>query len=295
MPSVLFPLVMFLIAFNFYNGVHSTNWTMDSIFFFLSKLVWMVTAPDSLLLILLLIAWTLLWRGKNRSAKRVLGFVVGILMVVALFPVGEWILYPLEIRFPKNPVLPQKVDGVIVLSGTENAILSTKWNQVELGDATERLLTFQTLARRYPEAKLVFTGGSGSMVYQGYKGADVAKMLFEQQGMNISHVTFESESKNTYENVVFSKLLAKPVSGENWILITSAFHMPRSVGIFCQAGWPMIPYPVDHYTWPGNLFRVDLGLASHLSILSMGIKEWLGLVIYYSTGKTATLFPLSCG
>ena len=268
---------------------------MDSIFFYLSKLVWMVTTPDNLLLILLLIVLTLLWRGKNRLAKGILGFVVGILLILALFPIGEWILYPLEIRFPENPVLPQKVDGVIVLGGTENAILSTKWHQVELGDATERLLAFETLARRYPDAKLVFSGGSGSMVYQGYKGADVAKMVFEQQEMNVSHVTFESESRNTYENAVFSKALVKPVSGENWILITSAFHMPRSLGIFCRAGWPMIPYPVDHYTWPGNLFRVGLDLADHLRILSMGIKEWLGLITYYVAGKTATFFPRNCG
>ncbi len=274
--------------------VFTQNWNMDSFFFFLSKMMWMVTAPDSLLLILLLIAWTLLWRGKYRSAKRVLGFVVGILLIVALFPVGEWVLYPLEIRFPKNPVLPQKIDGIIVLGGAENADLSNKWNQVELGEAAERLLAFQTLARRYPEAKLMFTGGSGSMVYQGYKGADVAKMVFEQQGINTSHITFERESRNTYENAMFSKVLAKPVSDENWILITSAFHMPRSVGIFCRAGWPTIPYPVDHYTWPGNLFRVDLDLAGHLKTLAMGIKEWLGLVVYYVTGKTANLFPLSC-
>lgn len=270
------------------------NWSMDSIFFFLSKLLWKVTAPDSLLLILLIIAWTLLWRGKIRSAKWMLGFVVGIFLIIALFPVGEWILYPLETRFPNNPVLPQKVDGIIVLSGAEIANLSNKWNQVELNDSGERLLAFQTLARQHPEAKLVFTGGSGSMMYQEYKEADIAKMLFEQQGMDISHIKFESKSRNTYENAVFSKVLANPVSGENWILITSARHMPRSVGIFCRAGWPMIPYPVDHYSWPGNLFRVDIKLAEHIRILTMGIKEWLGLVVYYVTGKTAALFPLSC-
>lgn len=254
----------------------------------------MVTAPDSLLLILLVIVWMLLWCGKNRSAKRLLGFLVVILLIVALFPVGEWVLYPLEKRFPANPVLPQKIDGIIVLSGPENANLSSQWNQAELGDATERLFAFQALARRYPEAKLVFTGGSGSMAYQGHKGSDVAKMLFKQQGMNSSPVIFESESRNTYENAVFSKVLAKPVSGENWILITSAYHMPRSIGVFCRAGWPMIPYPVDHYTWPENLFRVDLELADHLRILGMGIKEWLGLVVYYVTGKTTALFPMSC-
>lgn len=268
---------------------------MDSIFFWLSKLAWLIIAPDSLLLLMVLIAWALLWRGKNRPAKQVLGFAAVTLLTVALFPVGEWLLYPLEIRFPVNPALPQKVDGIIVLSGAENADLSAKWNQVELGDGAERLLAFQALARRYPEAKLVFSGGNSSMVYLEHNSTDVAKLLFEQQGLNISRVTFENKARNTYENAVFSKALVNPASGENWILVTSAFHMPRSVGIFCRAGWPTIPYPVDHHTWPGNLFRVDLGLASHLDSLAIGVREWVGLVAYYATGKTTALLPLSCG
>ena len=268
---------------------------MDSIFFWLSKLAWLIIAPDSLLLILVLMAWALLWRGKNRLAKQVLGFAAVILLTVALFPVGEWLLYPLEIRFPVNPALPQKVDGIIVLGGAENAHLSAKWNQVELGDGAERLLAFQALARQYPEAKLAFTGGNSSMVYLEHRGTDVAKMQFEQQGMNVSRIIFESKARNTYENAVFSKALVKPALGENWILVTSAFHMPRSVGIFCRAGWLAIPYPVDHRTWPGNLFRVDLELAGHLDNLVIGVREWVGLVAYYATGKTTALLPLSCG
>ncbi|MDD5242362.1 MAG: YdcF family protein [Sulfuricella sp.] len=267
---------------------------MDSVFFWLSKLAWLIIAPDSLLLVLVLVTWALLWRGKNRMAKRMLGLVAIVMLIVAFFPVGEWILYPLEKQFSANPALPQRIDGIIVLSGAEDANLSTAWNQVELGDGAERLLAFQALARQYPGAKLVFTGGSGSMVNQTHKEADVAERLLKQQGLNASRVIFERESRNTFENVMLSKARVKPAVGENWILITSAFHMPRSAGIFCHAEWPVIPYPVDHRTWPGRLLRIDLNLSSHLGGMVTGIREWVGLAAYYATGKTAALLPPGC-
>lgn len=267
---------------------------MNSLFFWLSKLAWLVIAPDSLLLILVLVTWILLWRGKNRMAKRLLGVVAVAILIVALFPAGEWMLYPLEKRFPANPVLPQKIDGIIVLSGAEDAELSAAWNQVELSDGAERLLTFQALARQHPEARLVFTGGSSSMVNQARKGADVAQRLSEQMGLDVSRIVFEREARNTFENAVLSKALVKPAAGQNWILVTSAFHMPRSAGIFCQAGWPVIPYPVDHHTWPGNLLRVDLNLVGHLGGMTTAIREWIGLAAYYATGKTSALLPQGC-
>lgn len=267
---------------------------METFFFWLSKLIWLVMAPDSLLLIFLLLAWILLWRGSMRMAKRTLGFVAVVMLLVALFPVGEWLLYPLEKRFPANPTLPIKIDGIIVLGGAGNAEKSSAWNQVELGDGAERFLAAIELARKYPAAKLVFTGGSGSMVSQGRKEADVAMILFKQQGLDIARITFERNSRNTFENAVLSKAMVKPHAAENWVLVTSAFHMPRAIGIFCKAEWPVIPYPVDHQTQPDALFRIDLDLASHLGNLTVGVREWVGLIAYYATGKTTALLPQAC-
>jgi uncharacterized SAM-binding protein YcdF (DUF218 family) len=268
---------------------------VESIFFWTSKLVWAVITPDSLLLFLLLISWFLLWRGAYGSAKALLGFVIIVFMVVALFPVGEWLLYPLEVRFPSNPKLPERIDGIIVLSGAENAVLSSLWHQEELDESAERDIVFLELARQYPNAKLVFTGGSGSMIYQDYKAADVARKLFDKLGLDLSRVTFERNSRNTYENVVLSKELIGPKPGEKWILITSARHMPRAVGIFCKVGWSVIPYPVDHRIMPGKLFRIDVNLSGHLQDLTIGVKEWVGLVAYYLSGKTTALIPDRCG
>jgi uncharacterized SAM-binding protein YcdF (DUF218 family) len=265
---------------------------MDSVFFWISKLVWLVLSPDSLLLILLIVAWVLAWRGSYRWAKRLLGLVVVALIVIALLPVGEWVFYPLENRFPTNPKLPDHVDGIIVLGGSENAVRTALWNQVEVGDCAERDLAFLMLARRYPDARLVFSGGSGSMVDQKHTGAEVMKRLCEEQGLDPARVTFEGKSRNTFENVAFSKALVQPSPGETWILVTTAWHMPRSVGIFRKAGWPILPYPVDHWTTPGHLLRIDLDLAGHLRDLTVGVKEWIGLVAYYITGKTTALFPI---
>lgn len=267
---------------------------MDTLFFYISKLIWLLVSPDSLLLVLFILSLVLLYIGKQKLAKLILSTASGLLIIIAFFPVGEWLLYPLESRFQTNPVLPKKIDGIIVLSGAENAELSHIWNQVELNAAVERDLSFIALANKYPSAKLIFTGGTGSITKQEYKGADVAKQLFEQLNFDTTKIIFERKSRNTYENIIYSKDIVKPVKNKKWVLITTGWHMPRSVGIFCKAEWSVIPYPVDHQSYKDNLFRIDFDLANNLDTLKTGIKEWLGLFAYYLSGKTTSLFPNQC-
>ena len=267
---------------------------MDNIFFYTSKLIWLLVSPDSLLLILILLSLILLYLGKNKPGIYLLSVTSALFIIVAFFPVGEWLLHPLESRFQTNPTLPEQVDGIVVLSGAENAELSYLWHQNEFNAAIERDLAFIELAKKHPEAKLIFTGGTGSLINQKFKGADVAQKLFQQLSSNYEKIIFERESRNTYENVIFSKKLAGPIKNENWILITTSWHMPRSVGIFCKADWPVIPYPVDHQTKKGNLFRIDFDLVTNLDVLKTGIKEWIGLIAYYFSGKTTSSFPEGC-
>ena len=268
---------------------------MATLFFWMSKCAWLVLSPDSLLLILLIAVWGLLWRGKHKRAKRWLGWVMMVILVIALFPVDEWVMYPLEKRFPTNPKLPDQVAGIIVLGGAEDPVRSGYWDQAEMGESTERILTFMALAKRFPQAKLIYSGGSGSLVNQGYSGSTTVQRLFQEQGMNLSRVTLERHARNTFENARNSKALAAPDPNETWILITSAWHMPRAVGVFHQVHWKVIPYPVDHWTNPGHLFRLDLDFAGHLNKLTIGTKEWVGLLAYFVTRKTSTLFPSTLG
>ncbi|NOQ35857.1 MAG: YdcF family protein [Methylococcaceae bacterium] len=261
---------------------------MGSFFFWLSKLIWFAIAPDNLLVLLVCISLILLYFKAYKAALILQSFIAIVMLLIAFIPIGEWLLYPLESRFMTNPQLPEKVDGIVVLSGGENAKESALWNQVEMNKGAERDLAFLYLARRYPCAKLVFTGGSGKLIDQQYKEADVARRLFKEQGLDVSRVTFETKARNTYENGVFSYALIKPKATENWVLITTAWHMPRAMGVLKKLNWNMIAYPVDHRTQKGHLFRVDLNFSHNLGLLTMAVKEWLGLTVYYVTGKTAT-------
>lgn len=267
---------------------------MDTAFFWLSKLVWSVIAPESVLFLLVVVSWVLLLRGKAKWGKRLLGIASVAMLVLACLPVGEWMIYPLEDRFPANPALPDRIDGIIVLGGAEDAPRSAAWEQVEVNDSAERFLASAMLAKLHPEAKLLFTSGSGDPLDQLHKGSTVARQLYEQQGIDMSRVLLESESRNTAENVALSKALVKPKPGEIWVLVTSAFHMPRSIGIFCKAGWPVVAYPVDHRTLRGHLLRADAGVIGNLNYLTIAIREWVGLAAYYATGKTSALFPAGC-
>jgi uncharacterized SAM-binding protein YcdF (DUF218 family) len=208
-------------------------------------------------------------------------------LAVAILPVPDWTLGPLENRFPPPRALPAHIDGIIALGGAIDAELTAKHGMPSLNEHAERMTSFVALARRYPEAKLVFSAGSAS-VFPGHPAeAEGARLLFEELGLDPARVIFESKSRNTYENVIFSKALAQPHPSETWILVTSASHMPRSVGIFRAAGWPVIPWPVAYKT--GEPFEVSL--AGHFVHLDLAFHEWVGLLAYWLLGRTNALFP----
>jgi len=124
------------------------------------------------------------------------------------------------------------------------------------------------------------------MHQQDFKAADVAKRMFKEQEIDVSKMIFERKSRNTWENALLSKELVKPQVDENWVLITTGWHMPRSMGVFCKVGWSVTPYPVDFSTQPDNLFRVSWGFADNLSGLVTAVKEWIGIVSYKVMGRS---------
>ena len=262
---------------------------MDTLFFWLSKLIWLVISPDMLMVFLAAAGLILLYAGAIKKAGILFTCLVLFMGAVTILPLGQWVLSPLENRFPVNPQLPENVTGIIMLGGAENAYKSRLWGQPELKGAAERYLGFTSLAKQYPDAVHLFTGGSGNFARPDDKDAHVAGLVFNVLGLD--SVVFEDMSRNTYENGKFSKALAKPNPGEHWVLVTTSYHMPRAVGVFEKLGWKVIPYPVDHYTYPGEKLGVTLNFAGNLNLLTTGVREWVGLCAYYITGKTSALFP----
>lgn len=264
---------------------------MDLIFFYASKILWLIFSPDIILVLLLITALMLLSFKAYKKAKSILSITIILILIITFIPLGDWLLYPLETRFPTRQTLSEPIDGIIVLAGSEKIHPSILWHQVELNDSAERYFAFIHLIKQYPTAKHLFTGGTGSLRLQKYKSTQVARQLFTQQGIDTRHIMFESESKNTYENAVFSFNMVKPQPKERWVLITSASHMARSVGVFNKTGWQVIPYPVDHNVHKKTLCRFTINFAGNLNWLKHALREWVGLGAYYLTGKTDQLFP----
>ncbi|WP_246669016.1 YdcF family protein [Ancylobacter sp. TS-1] len=261
------------------------------LFFVASKLVWMVAVPSTFLALLaacgLLLA--LRWRRVG-GCLAVLG--VGGLLLVGLGPFGRVLLLALEDRFPAYVDDGGRVDGVIVLGGAELPAITAARGQPSFQESAERILAMGELGRRYPQARLVFAGGSSSLGTQPMQEAEVVRRALPQIGLDEGRVAFERTSRNTAENARLARALIQPKPGERWLLVTSAFHMPRAVGCFEAAGFPVIAYPVDfRTTGEAGWLRPFDSVAQGLGFFDLALREWVGLAAYYLTRWIASPFP----
>ena len=262
-------------------------------FFYLSKILWLVIAPANLLLLLLLLGAALLFTRFMRAGRRlVLASALGFL-VLGILPVGTVMMRVLEDRFPQPPANTSAPAGIIVLGGAVNQQVTRLRGPIELTEGGDRMTEGVMLARRFPDAKLVFTGGSAALLGSPYREAHAAEKLFLGLGIPQERLVLESESRNTYENAIFTREILKPKPGDVWLLVTSASHMPRSVGIFRKAGFNVTPYPVDYSTLGvASEYRTVFRNALHgLQRTEAAVREYIGLAAYWWTGKIDDLFP----
>jgi uncharacterized SAM-binding protein YcdF (DUF218 family) len=261
--------------------------------FVLSKLLWPIAAPANFLLLVLIVSTALLFTRWRRFARTVIVVVVCVLVALAVLPVGQWLLAPLEDRFARPEPLPAQVDGIIVLGGAIGTELMDTRGEVSLGGMAERFVEALALMRRYPAARVVYTGGDPTLFGLGGNPVEAlaARELFIAVGADARRIVFEPQARNTHENAVLSKQAMQPAPGEVWLLVTSAFHMPRSVGVFRRQGWDVVPYPVDYLT-NGSWWRnKGLDLGGELSAVTLAVREWVGLVSYWLLDHSAAVFP----
>jgi len=264
---------------------------METIFWILSKLLWQLASPEKVALLLLFVGVAFIWTTKQKLGRWLVSISTLMFLVFTLLPVNLFLLYPLEERFPPPLELPENINGIIVLGGSEKSVIARNRGQLSLNEAAERMVAFVALARRYPKAQLIYAGGSGALMEQNIDSNETARKLFKRLGLNMDRVRFASKSRNTVENAVNSfKLIGQKPEG-NWVLITSAYHMPRAVGIFRKIGWQIIPYPVDYQTSGKWKYDWQFGKLNNFMEFSRGLHEWVGLCVYWMTGKTSALFP----
>jgi uncharacterized SAM-binding protein YcdF (DUF218 family) len=215
-----------------------------------------------------------------------------LLVICGLSPLGNLLLYPLESRFPPWDAARGAPDGIIVLGASIEADLSAAHGTPVVRSAPDRLIVAAALAHRYPNARIVFSGGSANLISSDAREADFAGAIFESLGISKSRLIMERASRNTLENAEFSKALVAPKDGERWLLVTSAFHMPRSVGLFRKAGFEVEPYPVDWRVggWD-DIFKFSNVAVDGLGRTDLAVREWMGLIAYRATGKIKELLP----
>lgn len=258
-----------------------------------AKLFWGMFAPANLIGVLGalgLLAAILRWRA---IAVRLIGLSLLLLVCFGLLPLGQILIQPLENRFPlAAPTDIARARGIIVLAGSENPDLTENRSQPALGEAASRLLAGIELAERFPKKPLIFTGGVPNE--RGITQADVAAMVFEALGINTSRAIYEKASMNTYDSAVMTRALIKPHPKEPWILVTSAYHMPRSVAVFQAAGWTVVPYPVDYRTREHGV-DWSINVAKRLRQSDLAVHEWIGLAVYNLLDRTEDLYPVAEG
>jgi uncharacterized SAM-binding protein YcdF (DUF218 family) len=262
------------------------------VFFVLSKTIGYLAVPSNLLMALGLIGLLLLFTRFRRLASWLIVTSLVLIAVVGYSPLGRILLLPLEDRFPPWDASRGAPDGIVVLGGSISRDISEARGVVALNGSAERLTVTADLAHRYPNARIIFTGGTSSLDPSAPLEAPLAVKELAALGVAHDRITAEEQSRNTIENAVFSRLLADPKPGERWLLVTSASHMPRAIAAFRAAGFPVEAYPVDWRTRGRPDAAEPFGsLAEGLTMTDYAVHEWLGLVAHRLTGKTSELFP----
>lgn len=260
--------------------------------FYISKVFWGVMQPAMLLLILVVAGAVLLGTRYQRAGRRLV-IAAGLLLVVGgIGPLSTWMILPLEDRFPRADLSGRSVDGIVILGGAEDARVAKGRGTHALNESAERMTEAAMLALRYPAAKVLFTGGSVEILRDPTVGADAAETMLRDLGIGSDRLLLERKARNTAENAALAKQLADPKPGQRWLLITSAWHMPRAMGLFRKAGFDVEAWPTDYRTaGPGDAWMLFSSPVEGLRRLDFVVKEWLGLLVNRVTGRSDALFP----
>jgi uncharacterized SAM-binding protein YcdF (DUF218 family) len=262
------------------------------VFFILSKILGFFALPSNVPIAIGIAGLVLLCTRFRRLGSWLVVTSVALIAVAGLSPLGNALILPLEQRFPPWNPSRGAPDGIVVLGGAISLDVSAARGAVALNEAAERITVAVELARRYPNARIIFSGGNNFLLASDAVEAAIAVQEFEALGIAHERITAEEQSRNTIENAVFSRLLANPQPDERWILVTSAYHMPRAIAAFRAAGFPIEAYPVDWRTrGPVDALTPFPSLGDGLRRTDTAVREWVGLLAYRITGKTAELFP----
>ena len=258
--------------------------------FYLSKILWLILNPFNIFILinfLIIILYVLSFRRLSITI-----FVINFLflIIISILPIGNYLIYQIEKEYHSNNEIPESIDGILILGGATNVLMFREYGQISLNGSAERLVESVDIIRKHQNAKVVFSGGSAVLNRPDLGHSDVAKFFYKKMGLNTNRIIFENNSRNTFENILFSKEIIIPKKNEKWLLITSASHMKRAQLVAEKNNWNLIPYAVDFKNFKNFKFTVNLNLLLNINSFQQGLHEWLGLVSYYLMGRTSKIF-----
>lgn len=263
----------------------------------ISRVSWFFLQPSNLIVFLLIISSLgviYLNTGSKRYKLCIMTNLTTILILgtISFTNFASWIMWPLEARFSEYRHLDtqEKYSGIILLAGSERTIISTYVDQPTFSNAGERLYQTVSAAKIFPNLPIIHSGGTKRRPNE-WSENEVAKVFFIDNQIDLKRVRFDEKSYNTYSNAKESKKLFEDHENEKWLLITSAFHMPRAVGAFQKVGINIHPYPVDYRTPLKYYTFFRLSMSENFRIFDLAIHEYLGLIAYYFTGRSSSIFP----
>ena len=258
--------------------------------FYLSKIIWLILNPFNLFIFITLFSISLYFFNLRRLSLII--FLINFIFIafISFIPIGSFLIYKIEKEYHSNIKIPEIVDGILILGGATDPLLFKEYDQISLNGSAERLVESVPIIKKFDKAKVIFSGGSGIINRPDLGHSQVAKSFYKKIGIEIDQIIFEDQSRNTYENIIYSKKIANPKINENWLLITSASHMKRALLIADKHNWKLIPYAVDFKNIKNFKFIPNLKLLKNLNTFQQGSHEWLGLISYYLMGRTTKVF-----
>lgn len=257
----------------------------------MNDLLWWLLQPSGVAVLVLLLVWLLLVAGATGAGRRLLALLLLAVVAWVFLPAESWLAAPLEARHPFPEALPEEVDGVVVLGGSVDGAVSRARGQLNLNAAGERMVAAAALAQRYPQARLVLTGVEPTSLARDLVADPSPASLLFGPAFDGRDVRFVS-SRSTYEDALATVDAVQRGPGETWLLVTSAWHMPRAMATFTTLGWTPDPYPVDYLSGGGGP-RLAIGsFGERLAVLDRVGREWGALIVYRATGRIdADLWP----
>ena len=254
--------------------------------FYLSKILNLFINPLYILFFIILIQLFIIFFIQS---KKLVFFFSKLFLILFLFfgysPLSNFLLSKIEdyIQSSKFPI--QQLTGLVVLGGSfEKGSESKERNEVLLNSSAERLTKALEIYKKNPRILILFSGFSNTIKAEGWSESDMAKKFLLDQGVKIDNLIFENQSRNTFENIKFSKDIIVNYKG-TWGLITSANHMPRSFFAFKKQGLILEPINVDYKTGTSRMFWINFDISAGLTNWTIIFHELIGITYYKATNK----------